>query len=117
MESSETLPFLTSLGKSLGGNEVPKVRLRSALLGFRERAAILAGEIQRDLPEFTVHDVTHLDALWEMADLIAGSDYPLNPLEVFALGGAILLHDLGLGLAAWPDGLAGIKTGLGWQDA
>jgi predicted nucleotide-binding protein len=95
----------------------PRERLWNALRQFRERAAMLANEIHRDLPDFTVHDITHLDALWEMADLIAGPDYPLNPLEAFALGAVFLLHDLGLGLAAWPGGLAEIKKGPGWQDA
>ena len=52
-----------------------------------------------------------------MADLIAGPDYPLNPLEAFVLGGAFLLHDLGLGLAAWPGGRAELQKGAGWQDA
>jgi hypothetical protein len=95
----------------------PRKRLLDALLQMRERAKMLAGEIHRDLPDYTVHDITHLDALWEMADLIAGPDYPLNPLEAFALGAVFLLHDLGLGLAAWPGGLAELKKGPGWQDA
>jgi hypothetical protein len=95
----------------------PRKRLLDALLQMRERAKMLAGEIHRDLPDFTVHDITHLDALWEMADLIAGPDYPLNPLEAFALGAVFLLHDLGLGLAAYPGGLAELKKGPGWQDA
>jgi hypothetical protein len=95
----------------------PRKRLLDALLQMRERAKMLANEIHRDLPDFTVHDITHLDALWEMADLIAGPDYPLNPLEAFALGAVFLLHDLGLGLAAYPGGLAELKEGPGWQDA
>jgi hypothetical protein len=95
----------------------PRERLWNALRQFRERAATLANEIHRDLPDFTVHDITHLDALWEMADLIAGPDYPLNPMEAFALGAVFLLHDLGLGLAAWPGGLGELKQGPGWQDA
>jgi hypothetical protein len=69
-------------------------RLAAAFETFRQRAATLGGEIPRDLRFFTVHDVTHLDALWEMADLVAGPDYPLTPAEVFVLGGAILVHDL-----------------------
>lgn len=95
----------------------PRERLRSALFKLRERAEVLAGEIQRDLPDFTVHDITHLDALWEMADLIAGPEYPVNPMEAFALGAVFLIHDLGLGLAAYPGGVDELKRGLGWQDA
>ncbi len=33
------------------------------------------------------------------------------------LGGVFLIHDLGLGLAAWPGGAAEIKKGDGWGDA
>jgi hypothetical protein len=64
----------------------------------------------------TVHDVTHLDALWEMTSLIAGPEYELNPAEAFVLGGAILLHDAGLSAAAFPGGLDELKRTLEWQD-
>ena len=79
-----------------------RTRLRVAYLSLRERAALLADRIQDDLPELTVHDVTHLDALWELADLVAGSNVSLNPAEGFVLGAAFLIHDLGLAVAAYP---------------
>ena len=92
-------------------------KLRAAFLSFRERAALLAAEIARDLPDYTVHDVTHLDALWQMADLIAGPGYELTPIEAFALGGAFLTHDLGNGLAAYPDGVDAMYASATWRDA
>ncbi len=67
-------------------NAVPREKLRQAYEKMRERAAVLVGEISRILPDYTVHDITHLDALWEMADLIAGPTYSLNPVEAFVLG-------------------------------
>jgi len=67
-----------------------RARLRSAYYAFRERAAILAAEIPQDLREYTVHDATHLDALWELADLIGGPDISLTPTEGFVLGGSFL---------------------------
>ena len=91
-------------------------RLRSAFLSFRERAAMLAGEIPEDLKDFTVHDIAHLDALWETADLICGADVQFNPLEVFVLGGAFLLHDLGMSLAAFPGGRDLVENNPIWQD-
>jgi hypothetical protein len=91
-------------------------RIRATYEIFRERAGILAGEISRDLPEFTVHDLTHLDALWEMADLVAGSNFPLTPAEGFVLGGAFLIHDLGMGLAAYPEGVADLRKTALWGD-
>jgi hypothetical protein len=62
--------------------------LRQALLGFRERVAALVQTLGAELPNLTVHDITHLDALWRVADQIAGPDYPINPAEAFVLGGA-----------------------------
>jgi hypothetical protein len=91
-------------------------RLRIALLNFRQRVALLAAEIHRDLPDYTVHDITHLDALWETADIIVGNEYQLTPAEAFAFGGAVLLHDLGMGLAAYPQGLQELKSEPSWAD-
>jgi hypothetical protein len=76
----------------------------------------LVGEIGRLLPDLTVHDITHLDGLWRVADQIAGPDYPLNPAEAFVLGGAFLLHDAAHVLAAYEDGLAGVKRSIEWRD-
>lgn len=94
----------------------PRERLRNEFLKFRKCAAALTGQIARDLPEFTVHDVTHLDALWEMADTIAGEGICLTPAESFVLGGAFLIHDAGMGLAAYPEGCEGLRRDRNWAD-
>ena len=91
-------------------------KLRVSFVSFRERAGLLAVEIHRDLPEFTVHDITHLDALWEIADIISGEGFSLTPTEGFLLGGAFLLHDLGMSLAAYPKGIEELKQGPTWND-
>jgi hypothetical protein len=91
--------------------------LRSAFMNFRLRAAALANEIARDLPDYTVHDIKHLDALWHLADLIGGKRTHLTPLESFVLGGAFLVHDLGMGLAAYPDGISSLRSSPTWDDA
>jgi len=96
---------------------VNRTRLRTAYEGFRDRAEMLAGEIAIDFPNFTVHDVTHLDALWEMAQLVAGPDFPLTPAEAFVLGGAFLVHDLGMGLAAYPEGIDELCNTQLWNDS
>lgn len=96
---------------------VARERLRSAYLSFRERAGMLAGEIARDLPEFTVHDLTHLDALWEMGDLVTPDSFELTPSEAFVLGSAILIHDLGMGVAAYSDGVKELRATPTWGDA
>src|SRR5882757_3000949 len=95
----------------------PRERLRSVLMSFRGRAGMLAAEIARDLPDYTVHDITHLDALWHLANLIAGPDASLSPPEAFVLGGSFLVHDLGNGLAAYPDGINELRRSSIWLDA
>jgi hypothetical protein len=52
--------------RSKDPHQEAREKLRAAFVSFRERAAVLAGEINQSLPEFTVHDITHIDSLWEM---------------------------------------------------
>ena len=92
-----------------------KRRLIAAHDIFRDKASVLAAEISRDLPHLTDHSVTHLDALWVIADEIAGTDFTINPLEAFIFGGAVLLHDLGNTLAAFPNRIEDLK-GAKWND-
>ncbi|EPC7977722.1 HD domain-containing protein [Yersinia enterocolitica] len=108
----------SSLAKQLGTDEYEKERefFRVSYESFREKAAVLAGEISITMPNYTVHDITHIDALWDMASIICGGDIKLNPAEAFVLGGAFLIHDLGMGLAAYPLGLENIKKEILWSD-
>lgn len=96
--------------------ESPTKKLEIELLGFRSRAHDLVGKIQTSLPDLTIHDGTHLDALWSVASLIAGDDYPLNPLESFVFGGAVLLHDSALCIEAYEGGRAGLRNTPIWAD-
>jgi hypothetical protein len=91
-------------------------RLRVALARMRERAAVLVAGIHDDCRGITVHDVTHLDALWDVADAIVGPDFPFTPAELFVLGGAILIHDAGMSVAAYPGGMAEIEATLAWKE-
>lgn len=83
---------------------------------MREQVSALLTMIPADCKDLTIHDVSHLDALWEMASLIAGADYPLNPAEAFVFGASVLLHDAGLSAAAYPGGLDELKRNTAWQD-
>jgi len=71
-------------------------RLRIAFLMSRRKAEQLVSLIRGDLPDLTVHDIHHIDMLWHTADLIAGPHYPVNPLESFVFGTALLIHDAAL---------------------
>jgi hypothetical protein len=83
----------------------------------RANATLLAAEIAQDMKFLTVHDASHLDALWELASDVGGEQIVLTATEGFVLGGAILLHDLGLGTAAYPGGRASLESGSEWNDA
>jgi hypothetical protein len=120
MPPFETAKLWTdSLALQTDSDKFAEIResLRSAYMRFRERSALLAAEIVRDLPDYTVHDITHIDSLWHLTDLIAGDNVALTPLEAFVLGGAFLVHDLGNGLAAYPDGIASLRSSPIWDDA
>jgi hypothetical protein len=114
----QTSIWQKTLGKQLEPDPFQKDRelLRVQFENFRDKAKILAAEIARDLPEFTVHDITHLDALWETAELVAKEDYVLTPAEAFVLGGTFLIHDLGMGLASFPNGINELKKEPIWND-
>lgn len=114
----QTSIWQKTLGKQLEPDHYQKERelLRIQFENFRDKAKILAAEIARDLPEFTVHDITHLDALWETAELVTKDDYALTPAEAFVLGGTFLIHDLGMGLASFPNGINELKKEPIWND-
>ena len=88
----------------------------SAFEAFRARVSPLAAEIALSVPNYTDHSIAHCDSLWSITDQIITEDYPLNPAEAFVLGGAFLVHDLGMGLAAHSKGLVGILGNENWLD-
>src|SRR3984957_5819213 len=90
---------------------------RIQYLSIRDRAAQLVSRIAIDLPIFTIHDISHLDALWDTASAVAEGAINVNPAEAFVLGASILLHDAGMSLAAYPGGLAQVQTTIAWKDA
>ena len=85
-------------------------RLKASLELFRGHVAQLVALIPKDMVGYTVHDVTHLDALWGCADTIVGETFTLNPAEAYVLGGAILLHDAGMTVAAYVGGRAEVEA-------
>ena len=90
---------------------------RTQYLSIREHAAQLVSRIAVDLPGMTVHDISHLDALWDTASSVAEGSINVNPVEAFVLGASILLHDAAMSLAAYPGGLAEVRSTVVWKDA
>ena len=50
-----------------------------------------------------------------MTDIFLPTDYFLSPIECFVLGGAFILHDLGMVFAAYPEGKGGIQKQNIWR--
>ena len=90
---------------------------RNQYLLVRDKAAQLVNRIAVDLPSMTVHDITHLDALWDTASLVADGAVTVTPPEAFVLGASILLHDAAMSLGAYPNGLADVRKTTAWRDA
>lgn len=97
--------------------EEHRTRLRVTLVGCREKVKPIVDRIAHVLPGLTIHDVSHLDALWETADLIAGVGYPLNPLEGFVLGLSFLFHDSAMCWEAYERGRDGVRASVEWKDS
>ncbi|MEV6055246.1 ATP-binding protein [Streptomyces sp. NPDC052107] len=91
-------------------------RLRRSYLELRETASVLLAENARTMPQFTVHDISHVDALWETADLVCGHQAVLNPAEAYVLGCAFVLHDAAMGEAAYGTGVREMMGEARWRD-
>lgn len=113
--TSSTLWKLT-LQPKVDEQEVDRERLRRAFLSFRSRVKHVVAEIASELPGLTVHDITHLDALWSVAGEIIGDEYPLNEAEAFVLGSAFLLHDAAHAICAFEGGKAELLSSVEWTD-
>jgi hypothetical protein len=98
-------------------NDQHRNRLRVCFEAFRGKIEQFIQVIPAEIPGLTVHDITHLDAMWEMADILLGEDYELNPAEAFVLGGAILLHDSAMTICAYDGGVEEIKNMVEYSDA
>jgi hypothetical protein len=79
-------------------------RLRVAYELARKRVEPMVRQAHHDCFGLTIHDLSHLDALWDMAGLILGDPSTLSPLEAFIFGAGVLLHDTALAIGAYKGG-------------
>jgi hypothetical protein len=91
-------------------------RLRASYLAMRDNTAVLLAENARSMPEFTVHDISHVDALWETASLMCGDQVGLNPAEAYVLGCAFVLHDAAMGAASYETSVPDALGQQRWRD-
>lgn len=89
---------------------------RDRYLAMREKAGMLVSQIAVDMSGLTLHDLSHLDALWETASLVSEGAISVNPAEAFVFGASVLLHDAAMSLAAFPNGLKDLKQTVPWKD-
>ena len=98
-----------------GANPIVQ-KLVVSLRETRENIRLLSDRISPTLPGLTLHDVSHMDALWEVADVIAGEKFDLNPLEAYVFGCAVLLHDTCHCFEAYSGGQDAVRQTVQWQD-
>ncbi|MDC0714001.1 ATP-binding protein [Stigmatella sp. ncwal1] len=92
--------------------------VREHLRRSRERAELAAEQIQKAYPSFGwVQRHNRFEVLWERVDLLLGPAYPFTAAEAFVLGSALLVQELGAGLAGMPSGEAGLRETQEWKDA
>lgn len=89
--------------------------LELAFMNARQNASYILDKIRKDFPALTVHDITHVDSLWNVGSVIAGKEYEINPLEGFVLGCAFLMHDAVLSYEA-AGGEKSLRETTVWKD-
>lgn len=97
------------------GNDSWRDKLAAAYERSRENATILLDKISTDFRNLTVHNISHIDGLWQVASTITGKDYDINPLEGFVLGCAFLMHDAVLSYEAF-GGMDALRGTPQWKD-
>ncbi|MGI9509713.1 MAG: HD domain-containing protein, partial [Geminicoccaceae bacterium] len=92
-------------------------RLESEYEKLWTRANRIAEKISSELPGLTLHNQAHLEAVWDVADQLAGPKFPIIPLETFVFGGAVLLHDLAHSVTAYRGGISEVRKTPEWRQA
>lgn len=115
MTFKHTTLWKTAFEKKNDGYDVTREELKNCFLAARNNAKELLDKIRTDFPSLTIHDITHVDGLWQVASVIAGENYDLNPLEGFILGCAFLMHDAALSYDA-VGGVERLRSTIEWKD-
>lgn len=115
MDYKQSALWCNSLGNDIYKEEELRKKLCDEYELARKNAAFLLGKIQKDFPNLTIHDISHIDNLWHIASTITGNDYEINPLEGFVLGCAFLVHDAVLSYDAI-GGVDVLRSTKEWKD-
>lgn len=115
MSYDSTTLWQTAFSPKNDGNDKLREELCKELIRCRSNAIYLLDKIRKDFPSLTIHDITHVDGLWQVASVIVGPQYSLNPLEGFVLGIAFLMHDAALSYQA-VGGKKILRETIEWKD-
>lgn len=115
MKYTDTTLWKTSLANHGDADDPLRQSLRETFERSRNNAKEILDKIRIDFPALTVHDITHVDSLWQVGSVIAGAEYELNPLEGFVLGCAFLMHDAVLSFEA-AGGQDALRETVEWED-
>ena len=91
------------------------LRLQEEFDNARKNATEILQIISNDFPQLTIHDITHIDALWQTGSVIAGDNIQMNPIEGFVLGCSFLMHDAVLSYEA-TGGKERLRETVEWKD-
>ena len=106
-----------TLGKNDKENEKCIEKLRTSFESSREKISSLLKEVRSLFPDYTIHDISHADALWNMSDnILKESKLTLNPAEGYVLGCSFLFHYLGMSPAIYENQTA-IENADFWKDS
>lgn len=115
MNYSECSLWKNSLAEQNDVYESQRTALRESYIQARKNITGLLDKIRGDFPNLTLHDISHVDTLWETASVIIGDDYEITPLEGYVLGCAFLIHDAALCYEAF-DGKENLRATVVWKD-
>ncbi len=107
--------WLSSLAAKNDDWESKRTVLREEYESVRKNVVYLLEKIHQDFPSLTLHDITHVDALWQVGSVIVGETYSINPLEGFVLGCAFIMHDAVLSYDAF-GGVEQLRETDLWKD-
>ncbi|AQW97258.1 ATP-binding protein [Elizabethkingia anophelis] len=102
---------------NINENQIEVEKLKASFISTRGKMLHIVNRISAEFPDLTLHDITHLDKLWEMSDLLLKDSFDLNPLETYILGVSILLHDSALTYLAYENGMDTLRNDIFWKDS
>lgn len=115
MNYKDSYLWKCSIANSNYGEENLRNELESIFDTSRKNAKYILDKIRADFSELTIHDITHADALWQVASVIVGEGYEMTPLEGFVLGCTFLMHDAVLSYYA-AGGVDKLRDTIEWKD-